>query len=562
VIGEGDVAIKGLEQAVVGMHQGETKTVIIPPDQAFGPRLNEKIHVINRSRFPSNVQPAVGLKFEIRQEDGVVNVITVTDVSESEVTLDANHPLSGKGLRFEIELLTNVTAQSRLAEEYYKTAVDLQEKGLIDDAISYYQKTIDHNPNFAGAYYNLGVACQQKGQLDQAIVYYEIAIGLNQKFTEAHHNLGVAFKDKGLFDEAIMCFQRAIQLHPDHADAYYNLGNTLVAMGKFEEAMQSYRKTIEFSPDHADAHWSIALLQLRSGNFEDGWKGYEWRWKMKNVIDVRNFPQPLWDGSDIPGKTILLHSEQGFGDTIQFIRYAPMVSDLGAKVIVECQKELVSLLKNVEGIHSVIPRDDQLPDFDFNSPLLSLPFIFGTKLETIPAKIPYISANPATVQKWQDRIESVTSAARIGLVWAGNPKLKFGHSRSCPFEAFSSLAELDDIIFYSLQKGEPSGHATDSPKGMKLVDYTEDIHDFSDTAAIISNMDLIISVDTAVAHLAGALGKPVWILLPFVPDWRWMKDREDSPWYPTMRLFRQPSSGDWRSVMKHVEEALKNFVHL
>ena len=318
-------------------------------------------------------------------------------------------PLAGKDLRFEIELLTNVTEQSRLAEEYYKTAVDLQEKGLIDDAISYYQKTIDHNPNFAGAYYNLGVACQQKEQIDQAIVYYEIAIGLNQEFTEAHHNLGVAFKDKGLFDEAIMCFQRAIQLKPDHADAYYNLGNTLVAKGKFEEAMQSYRKTIEFAPDHADAHWSIALLQLRSGNFEDGWKGYEWRWKLKDVIDGRNFPQPLWDGSDISGKTILLHSEQGFGDTIQFIRYAPMVSDLGAKVIVECQKELVSLLKNVAGIHSVISDDERLPDFDFHSPLLSLPYIFGTKLETIPAKIPYINSDKTMVQKWHDRIESVAS---------------------------------------------------------------------------------------------------------------------------------------------------------
>ena len=543
------------------MHQGETKTVIIPPDEAFGPRLSEKIHMIDRTRFPADIQPAVGLKFEIRQEDGGVNVITVTDVSESGVTLDANHPLAGKELRFEIELLEDVTAKYRLAEEYYKTAVDFQEKGLIDDAISYYQKTIEHNPNFAGAYYNLGVSYQQKERIDQAILYYEIAIGLNQEFTEAHHNLGVAFKDKGLFDEAILCFRRVIQLKPDHADAYYNLGNTLVAKGQFEDALQSYRKTIEFAPDYADAHWSISLLQLRAGDYENGWKGYEWRWKLKNVIDRRSFSQPLWDGSDISGKTILLHSEQGFGDTIQFIRYASMVSRLGARVIVECQEELVSLLKNVEGIHSVIPRDEQLPVFDIHSPLLSLPYILGTKLETIPQKIPYINADTAIVRKWQDRIKSVTSSAKIGLVWAGDPKLKFGHSRSCPIEAFSSLAELDDIIFYSLQKGEASEHATNPPKGISLADYTEDIHDFSDTAAIISNMDLIISVDTAVAHLAGALGKPVWILLPFVPDWRWMKDREDSPWYPTMRLFRQPSSGDWQSVMVHVEKALKKFLH-
>ena len=562
VIGESHIAIKGLEESVLGMQQGETKTVTISPDLAFGPRLSEKIHVINRSQFPASVQPAVGLKFEIRQDSGEISTIQVSDVSESEVTLDANHPLAGKNLKFEIELLEVSTPPSALAEESYKAAVDLQEKGLIDDAIEQYQKTIGQNPNFAAAYFNLGVIFQQKEQIDKAIVYYEIAIGLKQEFTEAHHNLGIAFKDKGLFDEAVLCFQRVIQLKPDHADAYYNLGNTLVAKGEFEDALKSYRRAVEITPDHADALWSIALLQLRSGDFENGWKGYEGRWKLKGVIDKRSFSQPLWDGSDISGKTILLHSEQGFGDTIQFIRYAPMVSDMGAKVIVECQEELVSLLKNVEGIHSVIPRDKQLPAFDIHYPLLSLPYIFGTKLETIPAKIPYIHADETMVQKWQNKIESPASSFKIGLIWAGDPKLKFGHSRSCPLELFSSLAELDDFIFYSLQKGESSEQASNPPKGMKLIDYTEDIHDFSDTAAIMNNMDLIISVDTAVAHLAGALGKRVWVLLPFVPDWRWMKDREDSPWYPTMKLFRQPSSGDWQSVMGTLEEALKELVHL
>ena len=265
VIGKGDVAIKGLDQAVIGMHQGETKSVLIPPDQAFGPRLKEKVHVINRSQFPSNVQPAVGLKFEIRQEDGMVNVIEVTDVSESEVTLDANHPLAGKDLRFEIELLEDITAQSQLAKEYYKTAVDLQEKGLIDDAISYYKKAIGQDQNFPAAYFNLGVASQKKDQIDQAIVYYEIAIGLNQEFTEAHHNLGVAFKDKGLFDEAIICFQRVIHLKPDYADAYYNLGNTLVAKGNLRKHFSPIANQLKLLPDHADAllEHSFAAVALR-----------------------------------------------------------------------------------------------------------------------------------------------------------------------------------------------------------------------------------------------------------------------------------------------------------
>ena len=562
VIGENHIAIKGLEESVLGMQQGETKTVTISPDLAFGPRLSEKIHVINRSQFPAGVQPAVGLKFEIRQDSGEISTIQVSDVSESEVTLDANHPLAGKNLTFAIELLEVSTPPSALAEESYKAAVDLQEKGLIEEAIGQYQETIRQNPKFAAAYFNLGVIFQQKEQIDKAIIYYEMAIGLNQEFVEAHHNLGIALKDKGLFDEAVLCFHRVLQLKPNHADAYYNLGNTLVAKGEFEDALKSYRRAIEITPDHADALWSIALLQLRSGDFENGWKGYEWRWKLQGIIDKRSFSQPLWDGSDISGKTILLHAEQGFGDTIQFVRYAPMVSDMGAKVIVECQEELVSLLKNVEGIHSVIPCDKQLPVFDIHYPLLSLPYLFGTKLENIPAKIPYIHADETLVQKWRNRIESPASSFKIGLIWAGDPKLKFGHSRSCPLELFSSLAELDDFIFYSLQKGESSEQATNPPKGMKLIDYTEDIHDFSDTAAIMNNLNLIISVDTAVAHLAGALGKRVWVLLPFVPDWRWMKDREDSPWYPSMRLFRQPSSGDWQSVMGTLEESLKALVHL
>jgi len=562
VIGEGDVSIKGLDQAVIGMHQGETKSVIIPPDQAFGPRLEEKIHVIDRAQFPSNVQPAVGLKFEIRQENGGLDVIAVTDVSESTVTLDANHPLAGKDLRFEIKLLEDVTAQSLLSEEYYRTAVDLQEKGLIDDAIVQYQKTIGQNPHFAAAYFNLGVIFQEKEDLDKAIIYYEIAIGLNQEFVEAHHNLGIALKDKGLFDEAVLCFYRVLQLKPNHADAYYNLGNTLVAKGQFEDALKSYRRAVDIIPDHADALWSIALLQLRSGDFENGWKGYEWRWKLKGVIDKRSFSQPLWDGSDIAGKTILLYSEQGFGDTIQFIRYAPMVADLGANVIVECQEELASLLRNIEGIHSVVTDQSQLTDFDIHSPLMSLPYIFGTRLETIPAIIPYISVSPPLVQEWHNRILSGDSTIRIGLVWSGNPAKATNRYRSCPLHFFGPIAGMNNVTLYSLQTGDSAQQAHEFRENWNLVDYTHDIHDFLDTAAFIQNLDLIITVDTAVAHLAGALGKRVWVLLPFVPEWRWMKDREDSPWYPTMRLFRQPASGDWQSVMGRIEEALKKLVHL
>ncbi len=558
VIGEHQV-MPGLEEAVIGMAQGESKSVIIPPEKAFGPHLKEKVHIVSRDQFPRELEPMVGMKFEIKQEDGVTNTVRVTDVSDQTVTLDTNHPLAGKDLFFDIELIEAKQSQAAAAEEFYKKGIDLQDKGEIDEAISYYRKAIRQNPNHAGAYYNLGVAFQGKGLTDQAILYYEIAIGFNQEFTEAHHNLGVAFNEKGKFDEALLCFQRVLQLKPDHAGAYYSLGNTLVAKGQFNEAMQCYQKAIEINPGHADAQWSLGLINLRLGKFEEGWKGYEWRWELKDVLPKRDFSQPMWDGHDISGRTILLHAEQGFGDTLQFVRYAPLVAQRRAKVLVECQKELVSLLKNTEGVSGVIALGEELPDFDFHSPLLSLPLIFNTKLDTIPSKIPYIKADQALVQKWRDKIRPGKSTTKIGLVWAGNPKLKFGHSRSCPIETFSTLARRNDITFYSLQKGEAEEQAKNPPEGIKLIDTSEDIHDFSDTAAIIENLDLVISIDTAVAHLAGALGKPVWVLLPFVPDWRWMMNREDSPWYPTMRLFRQPATDDWESVINHIRDALDDF---
>jgi FKBP-type peptidyl-prolyl cis-trans isomerase 2 len=555
-IGSGGV-VPGLEQAVTGMNEGESKTIIVPPDQAFGPHLEEKVHVVGRDQFPENIQPVIGMKFEIRQSDGVTDVVRVTDVSESGVTLDTNHPLAGKDLLFEIELVEITAAQPDLSEEYYLKAVDYQNKGLTEEAISYYQKAIELNPKLPGAYYNLGVISQQKGLIDQAIMYYEIAIGFNQEFTEAHHNLGVAFKEKGLFDEAVNCFQRVLQLRPDHAGAYYNLGNTLLAKGLYKEAMMSYRKAVELQPDHVDARWSMALIHLTFGSFEEGWKGYERRWELKDVMNKRDFPKPRWDGSDADNKSIFLYAEQGFGDTIQFVRYAPLVAAEGAGVILECQKELVPLLRNVEGVQQVVACGEPLPEFDLHCPLLSLPFLFGTNLDTIPAKIPYISVEPSLTQQWQEKISPDRAEFRIGLVWAGNPRYKFGHDRSCTLGVFSPLANFDHVAFYSLQKGEASAQAKNPPEGMKLVDLSDGIKDFSDTAAIIENLDLVISVDTAAAHLAGALGRPVWILLPFVSDWRWMLNRGDSPWYPSARLFRQPSPGDWESAIQQIQEALK-----
>jgi len=445
-------------------------------------------------------------------------------------------------------------------DAYYNLGNAFFEKGQIDEVITCYQRALQLDPGFVEAYHNLGNALAEKGQLDEAITCYQKALQLNPNYAEAYNNLGYAlYLKQGQLDEAITCYQKALQLKPDYAEAYNNLGLAIQEKGQLDEAITCYQKAIQIDPNCIEAHWNMALALLLSGNFKQGWKKFEWRWKLEDNYQ-RTFSQPLWDGSNITGYTILLHAEQGFGDTIQFIRYAPMVAQRGTKVIIECKKELTSLLHNVEGIQYVIAYGEQLPDFDVHCPLLSLPLVFNTTLESIPSKIPYITADSMLVQKWQNRVQHDNSKLKIGLAWDVGHREDKLHYRSCPLELFSPLTQRDDITFYSLQKGAAGEQAKNPPQGIKLIDYTEEIHDFSDTAAFIENLDLIISVDTAVVHLAGALGKSVWTLVPFAPDWRWMLTREDSPWYPTMRLFRQSSPGDWEPVIASIEKELSEFI--
>lgn len=479
---------------------------------------------------------------------------------------------------------------SDFADAYFNLAIALQGKKQIEEAISSYKKALQLNPNYSSALNNLGNIYHDKGQLNEAVDCYQEALKLKPDFVDAYNNLGMTLREKGQIDEAVINLQKALQINPDLAEvqnnlgniladrgqlgeaityfqkavtlntkltsAYYNLGKIFMDKGQPEEAISYYQKAIQIEPNHGYSHWNLSLCLLLLGNFKEGWKEYEWR---RKIIDFprREFSQPLWDGSDISGKTILLHTEQGFGDAIQFIRYTPLVAGRGANVIIECLKELISLFQNVEGINQIIAQGEQLPSFDVHCPLLSLPLKFNTTIETIPAEIPYIKVNTLLVQKWKDRVRDDNSKFKVGLVWAGNPKFKDARIKACSLETFSALSQFKDITFYSLQKGDAAEQTKNPPEGMKFIDYTDEIDDFSDTAALIENLDLVISIDTAVAHLAGALGKPVWTLIPFAPDWRWMLNREDSPWYPTMRLFRQPSPGDWQSVINKVAAELR-----
>ncbi len=440
-------------------------------------------------------------------------------------------------------------------EVYNNLANVFMEKGQIDNAIISYQKAIEFNPNIVDSYDNLGTALIKKKQFDEAISCYQKALQVNPNSADIYNSLGVVFHKKRQYDQAIIYYKKALQLNSKFALAYCNIAKALYQIGQIEEAVIYYKKTLILEPNLSDAHHNMALSLLLSGDFEQGWKEYEWRKKLTNIYD-RDFSQPLWNGSDISGLTILLHAEQGFGDTIQFIRYAPLVAQRGARVIVECMKELRSLIRNVEGIDYILTRGEQLPKFDMHCPLPSLPLLFNTNMESIPANIPYFTANTILVQRWRGKIHNDKSKLKIGLTWLGNPNHVNDETRSCSPKIFLPFDNLANITFYSLQKRMSTEGIENLPKGIKLVDYTKEINDFSDTAAIIENLDLVISVDTSVAHLAGALGKPAWILLPFVPDWRWLLNREDSPWYPTIRLFRQPSLGDWGSIITKIKDEL------
>ncbi len=447
------------------------------------------------------------------------------------------------------------------ANAYYILGKIYQEKGQIEESIHCYKKVIKYDPLFALAYFNLGETLQDEGRLDEAVTFYRRVLELNPNCADACNNIGIILNEKGQYDEAIKCYQKALQLNPNFESPYNNLAIVFKNKGNLDEAIKHYQKALQLNPTHAVIHYGLSMTFLLNGNFQEGLKEYEWRWKTKDFIQYcRNFPKPLWNGSEIKGLTILLQYEQGLGDTIQFIRYAPLIAQKGAKVIVDCQRELVSLIKNAEGIQRVIMQGEELPEFDVYCPLLSLPLIFNATLETIPSKVPYIMVESLLAQKWKDKIQYDNSCIKIGLVWAGKPEHKNDRNRSCPLDVFSPLSELRDVSFYSLQKGEAAKQAENPPRGMKLIDYTEEISDFSDTAALIENLDLVLSVDTSVVHLAGALGKPVWTLLPFAPDWRWMLNRDDSPWYPTIRLFRQPIPGDWNSVIEKVSEEIQKLV--
>jgi tetratricopeptide (TPR) repeat protein len=429
--------------------------------------------------------------------------------------------------------------------------------GRYDEAISSYRHALDLAPDHPEILYNLGNACLALGRNDEALLSYDDVLARSPGHVGARVNRGNTLLRLNQPVAAMASYDDALAAMPGHPQILTNRGHTLRRLDRPLEALTDFKAAIAAAPDFAEAHFEAAMTHLTLGDFASGWNEYEWRWKTGAFARHRSLPQaPLWLGQQpVAGKTILLHAEQGFGDTIQFVRYAPLLAGRGAKVICEVQPELQPLLADLEGV-TVIASGAPRPAFDLHCPLLSLPLAFKTTPETIPAPIPYLTAPAGRVSYWRERLPQ--GRARAGFVWSGQASHNNDANRSIALKRLAGLFENPPFQCFSLQSELRAADGETLAGLPNLVDLGRDLRDFADTAAIISLLDVVISVDTAVAHLAGALGKPVLVLLPHAADFRWTRGRDDSPWYPTAALLRQPSFGDWDSVVVRVGEELRN----
>jgi tetratricopeptide (TPR) repeat protein len=442
----------------------------------------------------------------------------------------------------------------------------LQRLKRFEEALSSYDRALAIKPGYAEALFNRGVALQQAKQFAEALSSYDKALAIKPDNIEALTNRGLVLYESNRLDEAIASYDKALALRPDCAEAYINRGNALSRLSCVDEAIASYDQAVALQPDLALARFNRSLLLLLKGNYVSGWDEYEWRLKGgMDYVEFRKFPEPQWRGEDdLTGKTIFVYAEQGYGDTIQFLRYVPLLASRGARVLLEVPLALLRLARRLAGAAQVFPPAEAPLRFDFWSPLMSLPRAFGTIVANIPCEVPYLAPDPLQAEAWRGRLTHLRGL-RVGLVWAGgahshqHEAATTDRRRSVTLVHFAKLADIPGLSFVSLQKGEGALQTSSPPPGFVVADWTNQLTDFADTAALIAALDLVISVDTSVVHLAGALGKPVWLLNRFDTCWRWLLDRDDSPWYPLLRQFRQPKAGDWDSVIVEVRKALGRF---
>ncbi len=434
----------------------------------------------------------------------------------------------------------------------YNMGVLLQEQKRFAEAIDYFKKVVVLQPDNAKAYNNLGLTMDETGCHREAEACFLKAVALQPDLAEAYNNLGhILMVQCESFKDAQSNFERAVELDSDFSKAWYNLATCLQEQNLITEALRAFRKAIEYAPDFVEAHWNYSHALLVSGNYQEGFNEYRWRWQRPSALKIE-VPLPYWQGERVPEATILIHTEQGAGDNIQFIRYLSMVAERVGKIILICEKNLVALFQT-SGLADAIVDKGELRDVakvaQYYCPLLDLPYILQSDLKSIPRPGQYLLA-PADLDTELQRIITPSDSLKVGVAWQGNPKHLKDGKRSIPYPVFKRLFNVPGVIFYSLSKDTPP----DECDGLR--DLAPHLESFAHTAAAISNLDLVISVDTSVAHLAGALCVNTWVLLPFVPDWRWLLKRNDTPWYKSMRLFRQQKRDDWLEVLERVTEKL------
>ena len=452
-----------------------------------------------------------------------------------------------------------IALKSDYAEAHNNRALVLQEVGQFEEALASLERAIALQPDNARAHNNRGVVLHGLKRHEEALASHDKAIALNADYAEAHYNRGVLLQELDRLDESLASFDRAIALKPDYAAAHNNRGTVLNHLNRLDDALAALDQAIALTGGFPEAYLNKSYCLLRMGRFDEGWRLHEWRKKTESPVGHRSFPQPPWLGSeDIANKTVFVHWEQGLGDTLQFCRYANLLRARGADVVMSVQEPLHRLLSRSMPDIRILKNEVAPAAFDYHSALMSLPLAFGTTLETVPAAVPYLFADEERRKTWDARLPPPTKP-RIGVAWSGNAKQKNDFNRSMGLAALTPILNVD-AHWISLQKDVREIDRPLLDGFRQICHYGELLADFSDTAAVIDRMDLVIAVDTSVAHLACAMGKPVWILLAYTADWRWLVDRDDCPWYPTARLFRQQVPHGWDGVVARVHEALAGSV--
>jgi Tfp pilus assembly protein PilF len=453
-----------------------------------------------------------------------------------------------------IELIKRAIAGDARKSLYHSNLGEIYRRlGRTPQAVASGRRAMMLDPKNAQVLNNFGIALHDHREFAESEVVLRKALALHPSYADAHSNLGNAIRGQHRLAEAVPWYRRAVELKPDFADALANLGTTLKDIGEYDEAMTFFDRAIAVDPKHANAHSARALLLLLRGDYPEGWREFEWRW-LSTEMRPRSFVQPAWRGEKLVGQRLLVHGEQGMGDSLHFCRYLPLLRESGGELIFEVHPPLARLMAANYPWLRIVPQGTLTP-FDQHCALISLALMAGTTVATIPASVPYLRPDPAAAARWAARFADLP--LRVGFAWSGNPAHRNDYNRSMAIEHLAPLFDVPGVTFMALQVGDRAADLKRLTNFGSGLDLSAELGDFAETAAVVANLDLVIAVDTAIVHLVGALAKPAWVMLPQVPDWRWMLEREDNPWYPTVRLFRQPTAGDWAPVVARVADELR-----